>query len=70
MMTTASAFGISEHEHHKGGYMVALMLLLARVSYIFDKDDPEFIHRGADLFEGSMRLYAFGRSVRDVAGIE
>ena len=66
----APALGISEHAHHKGGVFVANIFLLMRVGYIFDKFDPEFKQRSAELFEGMMKLYFFGMSAKSIFGME
>ena len=52
-------FLTSAHEKHQG-HRIASLLPLMRLSYVFDKTDPEFADRDPKLFEGALKLQAFG----------
>ena len=58
----------SAHGKHSNGYAVATILPLLRLSYSFDKADPEFVGRNADFFEGALTLKAFGIPVAWLPG--
>jgi hypothetical protein len=49
----------SAHKKHSNGYNVAALLPVMRLTYEFDKGDPEFTGRNADFFEGALSLKAF-----------
>ena len=59
---------MSAHQKHGNGHSVATILPLLRLSYVFDKADPEFERRGAELFEGALQLKAFGVPVTWLPG--
>ena len=54
-----SAVGASALESQGGGMGAAIFLRMIRQMYVFDKNDPEFVGRSAEFFEGSMKLYFF-----------
>jgi len=66
----APALGVSEHKVHKGGMLVAWILLLFRVGYTWDKTDAEFVKRSADYFEGNMKLYLGPFTVGGLTGVD
>lgn len=66
----APALGVSEHKEHKGGMPIAMFMLLLRICYTFDKNDPEFADRSPELFEGMMRLYFAGMSTKTLFGMQ
>lgn len=67
MVCSGPFFLVSAHEKHHG-YTTARVLPLTRLSYTFDKTDPEFIHRSEDAFDGAMTLRMFGLPISTLFG--